>query len=376
MKLKKSIRLLLVWLLFGANTSIYAQENPDQTQRDTSAATYVRYERAPGTSKWIKAPKIDGSMTKIREQYVQVDRDFSLRFEKKSSATYWYDIVPDKEPNHYVIRSHTSPNAIGISGSYLFYGDFTRFNDWMMDEYKNNFEGDTFGLRDFSIGLLYARQLYAKNRHKISLEFVPSYRQMNQSFTANRYTTHYPAIDPDGVSYERIISVTNYKEIVENYCASIPINLRYDIFALKYLSFFITGGIDNLFIVNKYTDASFDASYAGQYGDDQFNTVFDENGYYDFGSFPDNRIIVEKDVAFRYNLYGTAMLGVQLFIGPVLSLEVAGVYNKLLYSNIPVNNTGSFCLSESAGTYQSMANTMKPASQNRLGINLKLKINF
>jgi hypothetical protein len=372
MKLKNSIRLLSMWVLLWASTSVNAQENAGQTQSDTSSATYVRYEHAPGTSKWIKTQKIDGSMTKVQEQYVQVDRGFSERFKKKSSATYWYDIVPDKQANHYVIRSHTSPNTIGISSSFLFYGDFMHYNDWMKDDYKNNFEGDTFGLSDFSVGLLYARQLYAKDRHKLSLEFIPSYRQIKQSFSANSYSTHYPAIDPDGRDYERIISVTNYKEIVENYCASIPINLRYDIFALKYLSFFLAGGIDNLFIVNKYTDAGFAASYSGQYGED----IYDENGVYDFGKFPDNRIIVENDVSFRYKLYGTAMLGVQLFIGPVLSLEVAGVYNKLLYSNIPVDNTESFCLSESAGTYQSMANTMKPAAQNRLGVNVKLKINF
>ena len=85
---------------------------------------------------------------------------------------------------------------------------------------------------------------------------------------------------------------------------------------------------------------------------------------------------MESDIAFRYNLYGTAMAGIQLFIGPVLSLEVAGVYHRMLYSNIPDTNIDNYCLSKSSDNYESMALTMKPESKNRLGINVKLKFNF
>ena len=81
---------------------------------------------------------------------------------------------------------------------------------------------------------------------------------------------------------------------------------------------------------------------AGRYGEELFNMVIDENGYYDFGTYSDNRIVTENDVAFRYSLYGTAMAGIQLFIGPVLSIEAAGVYHHMLYNNIPEGNGGDF----------------------------------
>ena len=245
-----------------------------------------------------------------------------------------------------------------------------------MDEYKDDFDGANFGLRDFSVGGLFARQLCAKNRHRLSLEIAPAYRHIKQSFTADRYTNSFAATDPDGRDYTRFVTVTDYQEEVLQKCVSVPLNLRYDLFALKYLSFFVGGGLDNVFVVSEDRDASFDAKYAGQYGEDLFNVLIDENGYYDFGTFPDNRLITEGDVAFRYNLYGTAMAGIQLFIGPVLSIEVAGLYHHRLYSNIPDSQDGPYCLSKTAGEYESMAFTMKPAAKNRLGVNVKLKFNF
>ena len=48
----------------------------------------------------------------------------------------------------------------------------------------------------------------------------------------------------------------------------------------------------------------------------------------------------------------------------------------MLYNNIPDGNDGDFCLSDAVGHYQSMNNVMKPSAKNRLGVNVKLKINF
>ena len=382
MKMKIIIRLLPVWLLLFATTSINAQENPDQPQGTPSSASYVRYEPAPGTSKWIKARAADGSvikdgtMVKVTDQYVLLDPSYSSRFKRKSCATYWYEITPESQDNHYVIRSRTLKNAVGISGSFLFNLDLASHTDWLMDEYKDDFEGATYRMWDISGGVLYARQLCAKNRHRLSVETVPAYMQIRQTFSTDRYTTHYPAVDPDGLDYERLISVRDYEEKVENHCLSVPVNLRYDFFALHELSVFLAGGLDNVFVISRHTDASFGASYAGQYGEELFNTIIDDNGYYDFGRFPDNQIVVEKDVAFRYNLYATAKLGVQYFIIPMFSVELACVYNRMIYSNIPVGQTSSFCLSESAGSFQSMADAMKQSPKNRLGVNVTMKVNF
>lgn len=370
-----NIRLLSLWTLLCVGPFLYAQETLNTPKGNDSSAIYVRYEPAPGSSKTIRLRAPGGSISKVRDQFVQVDNSFSKRLKRRSSATFWYDVIPTEQSNHYVIRSHTHKNVIGVSGSYLFYGDFTHHNDWLRDELKDNFEGDSFGLRDFSVGLLYARQLCAKNRHRLSFEIAPAYRQIEQSFLASSYNTSYASTDPNGLDYDRLIHVTNYEENVSNYCASVPLDIRYDFFIFKYLSLFLAGGIDNVFAISKDSYVNFDALYAGRYGEEYFNVVI-EDGYYDFGNYPENIIRTESDIAFRYNLYGTAMAGIQLFIGPVLSLEVAGVYHRMLYSNIPDTNIDNYCLSKSSDNYESMALTMKPESKNRLGINVKLKFNF
>jgi hypothetical protein len=376
MKIMNKIRYIIVWVVVLASVAVYAQENDGNVQIDTSSAAYVRYEPAPGTAKWIRLRNTEGFVTKVGDQFVQVEKNFSNRLKRRSCATFTYEVLPTNKTGYMVIRSHTRKNAIGVSGSYLFYGAFTNPNNLLMDEYKDNFEGATIGLRDFSVGGLYARQLCAKNRHRLSLEIAPAYRQIKQSFTADRYTNSFAATDPDGFAYTRLVTVTNYQEEVLQKCVSVPLNLRYDLFALKYLSIFVGGGLDNVFAVSEDRNVSFDAKYAGQYGEDLFNVVIDENGYYDFGTFTENRFKTEDDIAFRYSLYGTAMAGLQLFIGPVLSIEVAGVYHHRLYSNVPDTQEGVFCLSKTAEEYQSMAFLMKPAAKNRLGVNVKLKFNF
>lgn len=376
MKIMNKIRIMLVLAVLFGGVCVHAQPSDRNQQGDTASAAYIRYDPAPGTAKWIRSRTQENFIVKVGDQFEQVDKNFSKRLKRRSCATFWYEVEPTDKTGYYVVRSHTRKNAIGVSGSFLFYGAFTNPNNLLLDAYKDDFEGATFGLRDFSVGLLYARQLCAKNRHRLSLEVAPAYRQIGQSFTANRYMNSYPAVDPDGFEYTRLVTVTDYKEEVLRKCVSVPLTLRYDLFALKYLSIFVGGGLDNVFAVSEDTDASFDAKYAGQYGEDLFHVVIDENGYYDFGTFPDNRFRTEGEVAFRYNLYGTAMAGIQLFIGPVLSLEVAGVYHGLLYSNVPDAQDGAFCLSKSADEYESMAYTMKPAVRNRLGVNVKLKINF
>ena len=368
------VTALLVCLCLMAN----GQENmtfPSDTLARNEV--FLRFDPVSGGApRLLNAKTIERFRVKVGSQYVRVDNQIFKDLQRKRSATYWYEITQDDDASHYLVRARTRKNAIGVGGSYLFYGDFTHHGDWLMDEYKNNFEGATFGLRDFSIGLLYARQLFGVNRHRIVLEIEPGYRQIAQSFSADRYTDSYPAVDPDGLDYQRLVTVTNYEEKVNKHCVEIPLDVRYDIFPFKYLSLFVAGGIDNVFVATDDAKVTFDAAYAGRYGDDLFNVVMDENGFYDFGQYPDNQIFTENAVKSRYILYGIAMAGIQLFIGPVLSLEVAGVYQHHLYEKNFNEDSGAYCLSESPGTYQSMALTMKPASKHRLGVNVKLKINF
>lgn len=370
--------LFVAVLLLCCGLMGYGQEDTPSTS-DTLALNEIFLRFDPvlgGAPRVLSAKTINRFNVKVGSQYERVDKQILRELERKRSATYWYEVAQDGDASHYLVRARTRKNAIGVNGSYLFYGDFTHHRDWLMDEYKGDFEGAAFGLRDFSVGLLYARQLFGVNRHRIIFEIEPGYRQIAQSFSADRYTASYPAVDPDGLDYQRLVTVTNYAEKVNKHCVEIPLDLRYDIFLFKYLSLFVAGGINNVIVASDDEKVTFAAAYAGQYGDDMFNTIIDENGFYDFGQYPDNQIYTEDEVKSRYTLYGMAMAGLQLFIGPVLSLEVAGVYQHHLYESNSNGSDVNYCLSESPGTYQSMALTMKPASKHRLGVNVKLKINF
>ena len=376
MKDMNKIPFLFALLALLAVVPLRAQVNEGERHDTLTSAAVVRYEPAQGTSHWIRLKGTDGSTVKVGERFVEVDSSFTKKLRWRESAVFNYEVIPTEQPNHYIIRSHTRKNSLGVSGSYLFYGDFAHHGDMLEEEYKDNFEGTSFGLRDFSVGLLYARQLCAKNRHRLSLELIPAYRQIRQTFLADRYSSSFAAVDPDGFDYERLVTVNDYNEVLTKQCVSFQLDFRYDWYFLKYLSLFVSAGIDNLLAISESSDVTFGATYAGQYGDELFNTVVDENGYYDFGTFPDNHIVTDNVKALHYNLFGVASVGFQICIGPVLSLEVAGVYHRFLYSQASGESDKPFCLSESAGNYQSMSRTMKPASRNRLGLNVNLKFNF
>lgn len=357
-------------------------------QEDASSApgtlapneVYLRFDALSGGGpKWLKAKKVSessmsGVSVKVGRDYVRVDKQIFKDMERKSSATYWYNMLQEEDSLHFLVHARTSKNAIGIGSSFLFYAGVAPHHNWLRDEYQNSFEGATFKLFDVSAGLLYARQLFGVNRHRILFEMEPGYRQIHQTFSADHYTTSYPEVDPAGYHYERIITVSDYNETRKRHCVDIPVDVRYDIFVIKELSLFLAGGIDNVFVASDEGQATFNASYAGLYGEDVFNVLIDDNGYYDFGHFPNNSVSTKGK--FGYGLYAMGKFGAQYFAGTVFSVELACVYMRYLCGNLPDGKGGDFCLSKSADTYQSMAATMKPTTQHRLGINLNLKINF
>lgn len=374
-------RLLIAVLFVCFGLAVSGQEDASSAPRALAPnEVYLRFDALSGGGpKWLRAKAVSeatmsGASVKVGREYVRVDKQIFADMERKSSAAYWYNVLQEEDSLHFLVHARTSKNAIGIGSSFLFYPGIAPHRNWLQDEYQNNFEGAVFKLRDISVGLLYARQLFGVNRHRIVFETEPGYRQIHQTFSADRYTTSYPAVDPAGNPYDRFITVSNYNETRERHCVDIPLDVRYDIFVIKQLSLFLAGGIDNVFVVSDRGQATFDASYAGRYGEDMFNVLIDDNGYYDFGHYPN--ISLTQQGKFGYGLYGMGKFGAQYFVGTVFSVELACVYMRYLCGNLPDGKGGDFCLSESADTYQSMAVTMKPTTQHRIGINLNLKVNF
>lgn len=378
---RKSI--IIAALLVCCGILVNGQGNvPSSADTLAPKEVFLRFDGlAKGGPKWLKAKAVSqatlsGGTVKVGREYVLVDSQIFQDMKQRSSSAYWYDVVQEEDSLHFLVHARTSKNALGISTSCLFFGDFKSNSNRIMDEYKNNFEVAEYRLCDVSVGVSYARQLYGVNRHRLVFETEPGYRYIYQTFYADRYATSFPAVDPDGLAYQRLIAVANYAEKRRRHCVELPLSLRYDIFVIKNLSLFLSGGIDNVFVVTSDGEANFSATYAGQYGEDLFNTLIDENGYYDFGHYPTSHVVKDKESGFEYMLYGTGKLGVQYFVSSLFSVELAAVYQHYLIGSKLAANDGAYCLSEAPGTYQSMAYTMKPSSAHRLGLNLKLKFNF
>ena len=331
---------------------------------------------AAGGPKQLKAKTVDGDVVKIGDQKMYVDKILLTQLNKRRSVNYWYSIRQEGPDSSYVMTAMTKKNAIGLSGSHLFPGDITNWKQWLPENLEHDFKTASYKLYDFCFGLNINNQLWAKNRHSISLDFDLHYRQMHHEFNVPDYGISFPSVDPDGYDYERLVSVTDYNETYTTHAAALSLAFRYDFYFLKYISLFMSAGAENVFTMLGHSVTNFDACYAGQYGPELFNVVIDENGFYDFGTYNNNYINSRDQTQFRYTLFGAANVGLQFYLGRTVSLEVAGVYQRLFY-NFPIEKkVDNFRLSEEPGQYQSMMSALSPLAKNRLGVNVKFKINF
>lgn len=331
---------------------------------------------AGGGPKRLRAKTVDGSIVKIGDQKEQVDQILLTRLNKRRSVNYWYSIRQEGLDSSYVVTAMTKKNAIGLSGSHLFPRDIVHWDQWLPEDLQSDFKSSSYRVYDFSFGLNINRQLWAKNRHSISLEINPLYRQMYHEFAVPSYAVSFPSIDPDGSDYERLVTVTNYRQTYLTHAAAAALSLRYDFYFLKYVSLFLSAGVENVFTLFGRSETNYDARYAGQYGPELFNVLIDEDGIYDFGTYNDNHFKNVDKREFRYSLYGVANVGLQFYLGRTVSLEVAGVYQRLCYDHPMVKTVENFHLSEAPGDHQNMMSVLVPSAKNRLGMNVKFKINF
>lgn len=371
----RNIVVTIAIALFGM--SVHGQNA--STMPSASNEISVRFIPLDGGGPYaLRAKTVAGNVVKIRGLNKRVDNILLTKLNKKECVNYWYSIKQDERDSSYVVTALTKKNAIGLSGSHLFPRDFTRWNRWLPDDLEYDFKSSSYRLYDFSFGLNINHQLWAKNRHSISLDIEPHYRQMYHEFLVPNYSISYPSVDPDGMDYERQVTITDYSETYLTHSAALSLMLRYDIYFLKHVSLFLAAGAENLFTLIGRSDINYDARYAGQYGPELFNVLIDENGIYDFGTYNDNHFRNKDKTRFNYTLYGTAQVGLQFYLGRTLSLEVAGVYQRLGFK-FPIEkrvNVLDFRLSEEPGQYQRMMSVLTPSAKNRLGMNVKLKINF
>ena len=374
--------LIVIFLLMcglAVNGQVDDEVDPDLVPHEETwrrGEISLSFTPASGGPKWLWVKNTAGENVKVGDRYVRVDKKTLDRLSRNEAATYWYDIQAAGGGSRYVAKAQTIQNSLGVTVSHLTTGDFVHKGVWLPGEIGPEFESPTFHVNDFGLGIVYSRQLYAVNRHRLTLEINPTYRQMYYTMEAPRYAVTMPDKDSDGAEYERLVNVSNYKESYLTHSLAVPLAARYDFFVFKYLSLFASVGLENLFVLSGNGKAEFDALYAGQYGPELFNVLIDQNGYYDFGTFQGLTIERKDENAFRYSLSGTFSVGLQVFIGPNLSIEIAGIYHRMLYSTPSDSQGAPFCLSSSSNNYQSMMSLLPSVCKDRLGGDVKVRLNF
>ena len=367
----KKIQILLIFcVILGSHTLMTAQKNT--LPKEDSVLINCRI-----TQKSPYINIIDGKNTKkvrLSKQYQLTTTEEVKKLIQRGCFTYEYHISNDSLPNYYTIDPIIKKIAIGIS-AYFMTG--VKGDNRINRIYLSRFNSPTLFSRKYSIGLDIYRQVFAANRHRIGLEFELGYNRTTLIMKANSYHDVFDAIDPNRIDYSREVFVSDYEETHHWQSIFIPISLRYDWFFLKFMSIFVSTGLQNEIVVTSNSTTSFNALYSGRYGDEYFNTLIDQTGYYDYGYYGENKFETSDKFpqSHYYFLHTTVSGGIQFFLGRKVSLEFVCLYSKIIY-NTYYKTTDNFHLSKSSREYQSMLTGTSSKFGSLWGGKCTLKINF
>lgn len=310
----------------------------------------------------------------LSNEYVLTSTKEVKKLERKGCFIYEYLVEKDSLPNHFTIQLKKKKLALGLSAGYL---TTVNSDNWILDNHKSHFFSPSFLAKKYSLGFNIYRQLYAYNRHRIGLDFDIGYNKTDMILTADSYFDSFSAVDPYSIDYTREVFVSDYQESHNIQSMYLPISLRYDWFFLKWMSLFISTGIQNELVLTNNSEAIFNAQYSGRYGDEFFNSYLDQNGYYDFGYYEGNKFVTQEVFpgAIDYVLHATASSGFQIFLGRTVSIEIACTYSKLIF-NTCYQKSDNYIMSTTTQDYQSVLTCRSPKFGSYWGGKFKLKINF
>lgn len=334
-------------------------------------ANYVKYENTLYVPKTIRMEKFDKSTIKLGETVEQVNLSSFNKLKSKESVVYQYNIEENKKGRYKEISVATIKNAVGLE---------IGFAHPVISPLKNlntvgDFDGDTkFSSYDFHIGAQYLRQVFARDRHRVSVEAGLQLGLHWQRFSADRYREEVFTSDIDGDSYTRLTTVADYKEKSRAWRFSIPVVARYDYYVLRDLSIFVRGGIKFNMLFLKPISAGFDATYAGQYGPELFDLYIDQRGYYDFGHFGGNSLSMNVAKKMKWNMESVLSLGLQYHISETWSVEALAAWQyKFIQGD--KNDGTALRLTEDSQHFQSVIEQMgEPV--HTMEYQIRVKYNF
>lgn len=293
-------------------------------------ANYVKNERTFYIPMTLKMERVDGSTVNLGDKVEQVKQSSFEELKKKGSAVYMYE---ERKRNQYrELSVRTVKNALGIE---IGYGHPLMSSSTVTKlDMAGTFDGTTrITGHKFHIGVMYLRQLYAKDRHRVSFEGGVQFALYRQRFTAENYAENFDTQDVEGSDYTRNTLVTNYNELSRAWCVAVPLTARYDYYVISNMSVFTMVGMKCNILFWKPATAMFDAQYSGQYGPELFNLFIDQNGYYDYGQFNENKLTQKKSNTLGWNLESVLSLGLQYHFNESWSMEASAAWQlKLLNS--------------------------------------------
>lgn len=352
--------------------------HPDRRMHPHISANYIKYDKALYIPKTLKVKDIDGSYIRLDERVLPLSTEVYTRLSGKSCATYNYDFEAQTLPlQHHTISVSTVKNAVGIE---MGYAQALGSNVSAPTDHGRYFSSPFYRERALHIGAVYQRQLFARNRHRVSLETGISMDIDWQRLYLQSYQESRETVDASGDTYTRITCLDSILETCHGLELSVPVLFRYDYFVIPDLSLFAAVGVRGSAFLFGALKASFDACYAGQYGPEYFNVFIDQNGYYDFGRFDVKGLYDKSRSTVRWHLDALVRVGAQYFFTAdkrwSAELSVGYRYRLLDKPQVWLNDIRDYSLSPDSETFNSALRNLTARPPLFIECQAKLLYNF
>lgn len=313
-----------------------APETKPQTEKVEADKEQRMKEEEKAKEEKAKEEKVKEEKKKEEKAKEEKVKEEKAKEEKKKEEK----VKEEKKKEEKVSKSEsflairTEKNAIGVEVGYN-HPVFTA-NNQLPGNIEGQFEGVRYAAHQFPIGLTYSRQVFARGRHRVSVETGLSITFCRQRIQFDQYQNNRPDVDVDGTPYTLVSRITDYNELSRQTAFTVPLALRYDLDVLTKLSLFASLGIQGGVAFSRPVTSSYNAYYAGQYGPDLFNVYIDQNGYYGFGTFEGSS--THEPAKKLSALFGaTFSLGVNYLVSDQCSVEAAAVLPYYFLQQKPVD---------------------------------------
>lgn len=338
-------------------------------------ANYIKEDQTLYIPKTLTVKMINGETVSLDSYARPLSAEVYKHLSNQNCATYRYVFTSNKEEATHTISISTVKNAVGLEFGYV---QSLGGSSVVVPERENlSFGTSSYRNLTFHLGATYLRQLFAVNRHRLSFETGIGLEFGRSRYTTDTYQDRYRDEDTDGDAYERIIRLTDYNETAKALSLAVPAIIRYDYYVIPKLSLFASAGVRGGLAFNRPAKACFDGYYAGQYGPEYFNILVDQEGYYNFGTFEDRKLIETAERKMGWNLDALARLGAQYFFTSDnrWSVELSVGYRYRFLAN-PHEQDADFWLSTDAEQFSSVLYCLTIPPHHFIECKVGVKYNF